>query len=101
MPDFRLELVAVQELASLTGLNIANARRGRDEPGIDAVFELDGRPVGARHTTFHWDEGHISGVRGSPARAKEEIAGPLHTTIGIWSVKVGWRSPRAWLGLPP
>ena len=85
MPDFALELAAVQELASLTGFNITNVRHGPDERGIDVLFEIDGRPVGAQHTTFHWDEGDNSGVRGSSAREKEEIARKATTAFGMFA----------------
>jgi hypothetical protein len=90
MPDFALELAAVHELASLTGFNITNVRPGPDKRGIDVLFEMDGRHVGAQHTTFHWDEGDNSGVRGSPARAKEERISRNGTTYGM-SVKADYR----------
>jgi hypothetical protein len=72
MPDIALELAAVNELASLTGFSITNIRPGPDARGIDVLFEIDGRRAGAQHTALHWDEGAIPGMRGSPARAKEE-----------------------------
>jgi hypothetical protein len=72
MPDVVLELTAVNELASLTGFSITNIRSGPDALGIDVLFEIDGRRAGAQHTAFHWDEGAAPGMRGSPARAKEE-----------------------------
>jgi hypothetical protein len=72
MPDVALELTAVNELASLTGISITNIRPGPDARGIDVLFEMDGRRAGAQHTAFHWDEGATPGMRGSPARAKEE-----------------------------
>jgi hypothetical protein len=96
MPDFALELAAVHELASLTGFNITNVRRGPDERGIDVLFEIDGRRVGAQHTTFHWDEGDSPGVRGSPARAKEEIARKATTTAFGMFAKGDYR-PALWL----
>jgi hypothetical protein len=72
MPDLALELAAVNELTSLTGFNITNIRPGPDALGIDVLFEIDGRPAAAQHTTFHWDEGATPGKRGSLARAKEK-----------------------------
>jgi hypothetical protein len=72
MPDVVLELNTVNELASLTGFSITNIRSGLDACGIDVLFEIDGRPAGAQHTTYHWDEGATAGKRGSPARAKEQ-----------------------------
>ena len=72
MPDVALELSAVNALALLTGFSITNIRRGPDACGIDVLFEIDGRRVGAQHTAFHWDEGVTPGVRGSLAREKEE-----------------------------
>ena len=63
MPDYKLELCAVQEIASLTGLNMTRIRPGPDARGIDVLFDYDGRLVGAQHTTFHWDEGDIPGMR--------------------------------------
>jgi hypothetical protein len=77
MPDLKLELKAIRHVASLTGLNITNIRPaypelGSAERGLDVLFDFDGSPAGAQHTTFHSDEGHTAGVRGSPTRAKEE-----------------------------
>ena len=63
MPDVALELAAVNELASLTGWNITNVRLGPDERGLDVLFEVEGRRAGAQHTTFHWDDGDIPGMR--------------------------------------
>jgi hypothetical protein len=77
MPDTTLELDCLQDGASLTGFNITNIRPavpeiGLVERGIDVLFDLDGRRLGAQHTVFHSDEGDTPGKRGSPARAKEE-----------------------------
>ena len=86
MPDFALELAAVQAVASLTEMNITNIRPGPDARGIDVLFDLDGRCVGAQHTTFHSDEGDSPGVRGSPTRAKEEsIARGTTTAFGMFA----------------
>jgi hypothetical protein len=86
MPDFALELAAVQAVASLTEMNITNIRPGPDARGLDVLFDLDGRCVGAQHTTFHSDEGDSPGVRGSPTRAKEEsIARATTTAFGMFA----------------
>jgi hypothetical protein len=90
MPDHALELEAIRVVISLTGFNIANIRLaypelGSAERGLDVLFDLDGRRVGAQHTTFHSDEGHTTGKRGSPTRAKEErIASTTQTPFGLW-----------------
>jgi hypothetical protein len=90
MPDLELELEAVRDVVSLTGLKIANIRPaypelGSAERGLDVLFDLDGRRVGAQHTTFHSDERHTPGERGSPARSKEErIARTSQTPFGLW-----------------
>ena len=90
MPDVALELAAVNELASLTGWNITNVRPGPDEHGIDVLFEIEGRRAGAQHTTFHWDEGDIPGMRGSRARAAEERASRSTMLCPTW-VKPDYR----------
>jgi hypothetical protein len=90
MPNLELELEAVRDVVSLTGFKIANIRPaypelGSAERGLDTLFDLDGRRVGAQHTTFHLDEGHTPGERGSPTRAKEErIARTSQTPFGLW-----------------
>jgi hypothetical protein len=90
MPDHQLELEAIRDVASLTGFKIANIRPahpelGSAERGLDVLFDLDGRRVGAQHTTFHSDEGHTPGARGSSTRAKEErIARTTQTPFGLW-----------------
>jgi hypothetical protein len=90
MPDLELELEAIRDVVSLTGFNIANIRPaypelGSAERGLDVLFDLDGRRVGAQHTTFHSDEGHTTGERGSPIRAKEErIARATQTPFGLF-----------------
>jgi hypothetical protein len=89
MPDLKLELNAIRDVVSLTVFTIANIRPaypelGSVERGVDVLF-LDGRRVGAQHTTFHSDEGHMSGERGSPTRAKEEtIARATQTPFGLF-----------------
>jgi hypothetical protein len=90
MPDVALELAAVNELASLTGFDITNVRPGPDERGIDVLFEIEGRRVGAQHTTFHWDEGDIPSKRGSQAREAEERASRNKTLYPTW-VKPDYR----------
>jgi len=90
MPDVALELAAVNELASLTGFDITNVRLGPDERGIDVLFEIEGCRVGAQHTTFHWDEGDIPGMRGSRARAAEERASRSMMLCPTW-VKPDYR----------
>jgi hypothetical protein len=77
MHDLKLELKAIRHVASMTRLNITNIRPayselGSAERGLDVLFDFDGRRAGAQHTTFHSDEGHTVGERGSPTRAKEE-----------------------------
>jgi hypothetical protein len=77
MPNRAAELGAVQHLASLCAFNITNIRDAKAalgplERGLDVVFDLDGRRIGAQHTIFHADEGQTAGKRGSLARAKEE-----------------------------
>jgi hypothetical protein len=90
MPDLALELASIRELTALTGFNISNVRHGPDKRGIDVLFEIDSRPISAQHTTFHWDEGDSAGVRGSPARSKEEIARKGGTPYGMF-VKAEYR----------
>jgi len=90
MPDIKLELDAIRDVVSLTGFSITNIRLaypelGSVERGLDVLFDLDGRRVGAQHTTFHSDEGHTPGARGSPTRAKEErIARATQTPFGLF-----------------
>ena len=90
MPDPKLELEAIRDVVSLTGFKIANIRPaypelGSAELGLDVLFDLDGRRVGAQHTTFHSDEGHTAGERGSRTRAKEErIARITRAPFGLW-----------------
>jgi hypothetical protein len=92
MPDIRIELHGLQHAASLAGFNITNIRAaqpeiGPEERGIDVLFDLDGRRLGAQHTIFHSDEGHTPGKRGSPARAKEEsMARVTQAPFGMWGV---------------
>jgi len=91
MPDLAAELWAVQHLASLCSMNItirdAKTALGPVERGLDVVFDLDGRRVGAQHTIFHADEGQASGKRGSLARAKEEAtARTTQAPFGVWGV---------------
>ncbi len=76
MPDLAAELWAVQHLAALCGMNVTNIRDAKTalgpiERGLDVVFDLDGRRIGAQHTIFHADEGQAPGRRRSLARAKE------------------------------
>src|SRR5260370_1107600 len=90
MPDERIELWGVYHVAQLTGMGIANIRGAKaaahdGETGIDLAFDLAGRPFGAQHTIFHFDEGQIPGQRGSPARATEEAtARAQQTAFGMW-----------------
>jgi hypothetical protein len=90
MPDLELELEAIRDVVSLTGFKIANIRPaypelGSVERGLDVLFDLDGRRAGAQHTTFHSDEGHTPGERGSPTRAKEErIARATQMPFGLF-----------------
>ena len=90
MPDLQLEFKAIRDVMSLTGFKIANIRPacpelGSAERGLDVLFDLDGHRVGAQHTTFHSDEGHTPGARGSPTRAKEErIARTRQTPFFLW-----------------
>ena len=92
MPDLAAELWAVQHLASLCSMNITNVRDAKTalgpvERGLDVVFDLDDRRVGAQHTIFHADEGQASGKRGSLARAKEEAtARTTQAPFGVWGV---------------
>jgi hypothetical protein len=77
-------------VVSLTGFSITNIRLaypelGSVECGLDVLFDFDGRRVGAQHTTFHSDEGHIPGERGSPTRATEErIARATQVPFGLF-----------------
>jgi hypothetical protein len=90
MPDLAAELWAVQHLAALCGMNVTNIRDaktalGSVERGLDVVFDLDGRRIGAQHTIFHADEGQAPGKRGSLARAKEEAtARATQAPFGVW-----------------
>jgi hypothetical protein len=92
MPDTNIELYGLRDAASLTGFNITNIRAaqpelGPAERGIDVLFDLAGRRLGAQHTMYHSDEGHTPGKRGSPARAKEEAtARAMQTPFGMWGV---------------
>jgi hypothetical protein len=92
MPDLAAELWAVQHLAALCGMNVTNIRDaktalGSVERGLDVVFDLDGRRIGAQHTIFHADEGQAPGKRGSLARAKEEAtARATQAPFGVWGV---------------
>jgi hypothetical protein len=77
MPDITIELYGLRDAAALTGFNITNIRSakpeiGLAERGVDVLFDLDGRRLGAQHTIFHSDEGQTPGKRGSAARAREE-----------------------------
>lgn len=91
MSDDNVELWGIQHLARLTGLGIANIRGaksefGPGETGIDVVFDLAGRRLGAQHTVFHFDEGQTPGKRGSSARAAEEAAArATQTAFGMWA----------------
>ena len=92
MPDLAAELWAVQHLAALCGMNVTNIRDAKTafgpvERGLDVVFDLDGRRVGAQHTIFHADEGRAPGKRGC-ARPSE---GRVHRTatqapFGVWGI---------------
>jgi hypothetical protein len=92
MPDIRIELYGFQRAASLAGFNITNIRVaqpeiGSEERGIDVLFDLDGRRLGAQHTIFHSDEGHTPGKRGSPARAREEATARVtQAPFGMWGL---------------
>lgn len=82
MPDIAAELWRIQHVASSTGMNITNIRDaksefGPEEMGIDVVFDLDGRRLGAQHTIFHFDEGQ-HGKRGSLARAEKNLRRAPH-----------------------
>ena len=77
MPDLAAELYAIQHLAALSAMSITNIRDakfvfGPAERGLDVVFDLDRRRIGAQHTIYHGDEGHAPGKRGSHVRATEE-----------------------------
>jgi hypothetical protein len=92
MPNLAAELYAVQHLAALGGLNITNIADatsvlGPTERGLDVVFDLGGRRIGAQHTIYHGDEGHYPGKRGSLGRANEEaIARRTQAPFGMWGV---------------
>jgi hypothetical protein len=92
MPDANIELFGLRDAASLTGFNVTNIRTaqpelGPAERGIDVLFDLDGRRLGAQHTVYHSDEGYTPGKRGSLARAKEEAtAGATQAPFGMWGV---------------
>jgi hypothetical protein len=92
MPDITIELYGLQDAAALAGFNIANIRAaqpeiGTVERGIDVLFDLDGRPIGAQHTIFHSDEGHTPGKRGSAARAREEATARVtQAPFGVWGI---------------
>jgi hypothetical protein len=79
MPHLIIELHGLRDAAYLTGFNITNIRPALPEigeRGVDVLFELDGRRLGAQHTIFHSDEGDTPGKRGSALRAKEESTQP-------------------------
>src|SRR5208282_1184722 len=92
MPDIRIELYGLQHAASLAGFNIMNIRAaqpelGPEERGIDVLFDLDGRRLGAQHTIYHSDEGHALGKRGLAARAREEATARVtQAPFGMWGV---------------
>jgi hypothetical protein len=92
MPDLAAELYAIQHLAALSAMNITNIRDatsalGPGERGLDVVFDLDGRRIGAQHTIYHGDEGHTPGKRGSHIRASEEAtAKRTQAPFGVWGV---------------
>ena len=92
MPDITIELYSLQDAASLAGFNITNIRPAQPEigvveRGIDVLFDLDGRRLGAQHTIFHSDEGHTPGKRGSAARAREEATARVtQAPFGVWGV---------------
>jgi len=75
MPDLIIELQGLRDAASLTRFNITKIRPALPEigeRGVDVLFELDGRRLGAQHTIFHSDEGHTPSKRGSALRGKEK-----------------------------
>jgi hypothetical protein len=92
MPDITIELYGLRNAASLAGFNITNIRPAKPEigvieRGIDVLFDLDGRRLGAQHTIFHSDEGHTPGKRGSAARAREEATALVtQAPFGMWGV---------------
>lgn len=92
MPDLAIELYAVEHLAALAGMNITNvvdarSALGPTERGLDVVFDLGGRRIGAQHTIYHGDEGHNAGKRGSLSRASEEAtARQTQAPFGMWGV---------------
>jgi hypothetical protein len=92
MPDLAAELYAIQHLAALSAMSITNIRDaksvfGPSERGLDVVFDLDGRRIGAQHTIYHGDEGHAPGKRGSHVRATEEsTARRTQSPFGVWGV---------------
>ncbi len=92
MPDLAIELYAIQHLAALAAMtitNVANAPSalGPIERGLDVVFDLGGRRIGAQHTIYHGDEGHTAGKRGSLIRAGEEAtARRTQAPFGVWGV---------------
>src|SRR5580704_4903458 len=92
MPDITIELYGLRDAVSLAGFNITNIRPakpeiGSVERGIDVLFDLDGRRLGAQHTIFHSDEGHTPGKRGSAARAREEATARVtQAPFGMWGV---------------
>lgn len=92
MPDPPTELYAIRFLAKLSALKMTNIRDAKSafglrERGLDVVFNLDGRRIGAQHTIYHGDEGQTPGKRGSHVRASEEaIAGRSPSAFSIWTV---------------
>ena len=92
MPDLIIELQGLRDAVSLTGFNITNIRPAKPElglveRGVDVLFDLDGRRLGAQHTIFHSDEGHTPGKRGSPARAREEATARVtQAPFGMWGL---------------
>ena len=80
MPNIPEEVACVTTLGSLLGIAMANVQDapsvfGPTERGIDVVFDLEGRRIGAQHTVFHFDEG-TPGQRGSQARATSSLPVP-------------------------
>ncbi len=95
MPNIPEEVACVTTLGSLLGIAMANVQDapsvfGPTERGIDVVFDLEGRRIGAQHTVFHFDEG-TPGQRGSQARATEERAARQTTGATAMWIDPNWQ----------
>jgi hypothetical protein len=78
MRDLAIELCAIEHLAALVAMNITNVADaksafGPTERGLDVVFDLGGRRIGAQ--------------RGSLSHAREEsTARQTRAPFGVWGV---------------